>query len=134
MIVVDANIIVYLLIENDSYTDPAENLFQKDSTWIAPPIWKSEFLNVLTGYFRREIIDSDNCRDIYVQADKHIETREMPDFRSVFRIIETSRLTAYDSQYVALATDLNLPLITEDKKIIQEFPTVAKSIEGFLSL
>lgn len=134
MIVVDVNIITYLLIENASYTELAENLFQKDSTWIAPVLWKSEFLSVLTGYYRREIIKSDSCWDIYRQADKHIETREMSDFKSLFRIVEISKLTAYDSQYVALATDLNLPLITEDKEILNEFPAVAKNIKDYLSL
>ena len=39
---------------------------------------------------------------------------------------------AYDCEFVALADDLRLPLITTDKKILSEFPSVALSIADYL--
>lgn len=41
-------------------------------------------------------------------------------------------VTGYDSQYVALAQTLNVPLITEDCKLKQAVPGVAFSMQEFL--
>jgi predicted nucleic acid-binding protein len=41
MIVVDTNVITYLLIAGD-FTDLAEQAFRKDGEWHAPLLWKSE--------------------------------------------------------------------------------------------
>ncbi len=45
MIVVDTNIIAYLLLPSD-YTHLAEQVIMKDSGWIAPYLWQSEFRNI----------------------------------------------------------------------------------------
>ena len=42
-------------------------------------------------------------------------------------------ITDYDAQYVALAQNLNAPLITEDRKLHTAVPGIAFSMQEFLA-
>jgi predicted nucleic acid-binding protein len=42
------------------------------------------------------------------------------------------RLSAYDAQYLAVAIDLNVQLITEDRAISQAVPQNSKSLHEYL--
>ena len=46
MIVVDTNIIAYLHISGE-FTPVAIQALEKDPHWIVPPLWQSEYRNVL---------------------------------------------------------------------------------------
>jgi predicted nucleic acid-binding protein len=37
----------------------------------------------------------------------------------------------YDCEFVALAQHLDVPLVTADKKILREFPAIAKSLDAY---
>ena len=52
MIVADTNLLVYLFINGDK-TPLAQDVLKKAPHWIVPPLWQSEFRNVLAGYIRR---------------------------------------------------------------------------------
>ena len=56
MIVVDANILCYYYLHT-KYSSLVEALYNTDSHWIAPILWKSEFQNVLALYMRKKIIN-----------------------------------------------------------------------------
>lgn len=133
MIVVDTHIIAYLLIPNDKYTQSAISAFEKDRSWLAPALWQYEFLSVLAFYIRKSLLDIDASKSIYTKACEIIETREVVDFELLFNCIKTSKLSAYDCQYVTLARENNLPLITEDKNILAEFPEASVSISQFIA-
>lgn len=55
MIIADTNIISYLLLPTP-FTESVEKLYNIDSEWAAPILWKSEFRNVLALYLRKQII------------------------------------------------------------------------------
>ena len=60
MIVVDTNVLAYLLIPG-KFTESAEKLLTIDSEWAAPVLWRSELRNVLATYVRAgklELIDA----------------------------------------------------------------------------
>lgn len=46
----------------------------------------------------------------------------------VLRLVESSACSAYDCEIVALAKRLNVKLVTADKKILKEFPSVAMTL------
>jgi predicted nucleic acid-binding protein len=49
----------------------------------------------------------------------------------VLALAAQSRCTAYDCEFVALARELRVPLVTTDKEILAEFPETAISLEAF---
>ena len=48
----------------------------------------------------------------------------------MFQVIEASRLSAYDAEFVALAEILDVTLVTEDRAVLSAFPERAISIEA----
>jgi predicted nucleic acid-binding protein len=50
----------------------------------------------------------------------------------VLSLTNASACSAYDCEFVALAKQLNVKLITPDKKILSEFPDHAFSISDYL--
>jgi predicted nucleic acid-binding protein len=134
VIVVDTNIISYLLIPNDIYNPLAEALYQKDSRWSSPFLWRYEFMSVLRIYLRKNLIDAAGCKSIYKEAMDLVASRPMSDFDAVFNVVQHSSLSSYDCEFVALAIQSRLPLITEDKKILREFPDIAFPIETYVSM
>ena len=51
MIAADSNIIIYIHVQSE-WTAQALQVLKEDPQWIAPPIWKSDFRNVMAGYTR----------------------------------------------------------------------------------
>ena len=51
----------------------------------------------------------------------------------VLRLAAQSTCTAYDCEFVALAQDLNVRLVTVDKQILAEFPDVAISLDAYVA-
>jgi len=43
----------------------------------------------------------------------------------VLDVVESSALTAYDAEFVALADALSVPLVTADKAVLKAFPNRA---------
>ena len=52
---------------------------------------------------------------------------------AVLKVVEATRLSAYDAEFVALAEELSVPLVTEDKGVLKAFPESAFSMDGFLA-
>jgi predicted nucleic acid-binding protein len=51
----------------------------------------------------------------------------------VLTLTDSSTCSAYDCEFVALAKQLSVKLVTQDKKILREFPDVAVSLDDFLN-
>lgn len=130
MIVVDANVLVYLWLR-ESYADVAGALLSADSQWIAPLIWRSESRNVIVGALRRKTISREGAMAAIDGAERQMDGNEqMVDSRAVLRLAMQSRCSAYDCEYVALAEATGVPLITSDAQILKEFPAIARPFVG----
>lgn len=133
MIVADTNIITYLLLPT-SYTNSVDSLFKIDSDWAAPSLWKSEFRNVLTLYLRKEIITLEKALQLQDMAESIMTHHEFDISSSqVLALVDKSNCSSYDCEFVVLAIQLNIQLVTQDKKILREFPSTAISVYDFLS-
>ncbi len=134
MIVVDTNVIAYLFLPGER-TDSAERLLKKDAEWSAPLLWRSEFRNVLAGYLRRDLTDLRTAFQIMTQAEDLLRGREFSVSSSdVLRQVASSRCSAYDCEFVVLAEDLGVSLVTTDKQVLREFPLVARSLVGYAAV
>lgn len=50
----------------------------------------------------------------------------------VLKLAELSECSAYDCEFVALAKDLDIPLITLAKKVLKAFPQYTISLDGYI--
>ena len=133
MIVVDTNIISYLLLPT-SYTDSVERLYEIEPDWSAPILWKSEFRNVMALYLRKKIITLEQAMQLQDTAESIIIQNEYDISSSqVLALIDKSDCSAYDCEFIALANHFDTKLVTQDKKILREFPSTAISVSDFLS-
>ncbi len=133
MIVVDTNIIGYLYLSSER-SKQAEKALLKDAAWAAPVLWRSEFRNVLAQYLRRGILSYEDTVLIMEEAALLMEGREyeVPSM-NVLSLVKESSCSAYDCEFVALARELGVSLVTVDKQILREFPKHAISLDGFVS-
>lgn len=133
MIVADTNLVSYLLIEGER-TTAARQVHRKDSDWSLPPLWRSEFLNVLATAVRAGVLDTEQAFSIWWVASDLFSGHEVePDGDRVLTLALERRISAYDAQFVALAQDLEVPLVTGDLLIVERCPEIAISIENFAS-
>jgi len=132
MIVVDTNIIAALYLEAQR-SSQAEQLLVKNSNWAAPILWRSEFLNVLALYIRKGYLSLTQANQIMQEAMRLMQGREYETVSlHVLELVNSCDCSAYDCEFVALAQDLKTSLVTLDKKILNNFPEVAVSIDKFV--
>lgn len=133
MIVADVNTIAYLWLPND-HTEPAWELLNQDGQWVAPMLWRSEFRNVLAVQMHVGKLQLQNALDIFSEAERLMDGHEYNlSTQMVLGLANQTKCTAYDCEYVALANEMNVKLITYDKQIIREFPAVAMTAEQYLA-
>jgi len=125
MIVVDTNVIAYLLIEGE-FTQSVKKLRQAEPDWIAPRLWLDEFMNILATSERGSLMTPEVADATLALACELMEGKsfDLPAQRVLATARRTS-CTAYDSQYVCLAEDLGLKLFTYDSRILKNCPDLA---------
>ena len=132
MIVVDTNIICYHWIRSP-HSSAAEQALRKDSAWIAPILWRSEFRSALSIMLRQRLISLTLAEEIATRAEAQFTGHEFfVGAREVLRLVAQSRCSAYDCEFVALAQEQSVALVTVDRQILREFPAVAISLETFI--
>jgi len=132
MIVVDTNIIGYLFLTSEKST-LTEQAFQKDSLWAAPLLWRSEMRNVLALYLRKGFLSLENTHRIMEEATNLMMSKEYEvASHQVLELVNISTCSAYDCEFVALARDLNVPLLSLDRQILKDFPDISISLEAFV--
>jgi predicted nucleic acid-binding protein len=132
LIVAATNLIAYLLVPS-SFTPQAEAVFEKDAQWAAPMLWRSEFRNVLWMSVRRGELTLDAALQTMEDAVALLNGREY-DVASgpVLELAVAAVKSPYDCEFVSLAQDLGVPLVTGDLKVIAAFPHTAVSPSVFV--
>jgi predicted nucleic acid-binding protein len=131
VIVVDTNLIAYLLLGGEK-TPRARSIFERDPKWAAPLLWRSEFRSVLAMFIRQGKLTLEKAIEFMNGAETLMQGEEYQvDSGRVIKLIDSSKCSAYDCEFIALAQHLDVPLITSDKQILNEFPDTAVSIESY---
>ena len=132
MIVVDTNVIHYCWVRGQN-TEIAQAVRRKDPDWHAPILWRSELRNVLTAYLRRGLMSRIQIAGILRTAERAlVESEPIVGDDLVLDVVESSTLTAYDAEFVALAGALSVPLVTADKAVLKAFPDRALTMQAFV--
>lgn len=132
MIVVDTNIIGYLYLSSER-SEQAEKALLMDPEWVAPVLWRSEFRNVLALYIRKGVLSLRDAVRIMEEATSLMQggEYEVASYQ-VLQLAGESACSAYDCEFVALARDLGVPLLTVDRQILEQFPDDAVSLDEYI--
>ena len=131
MIVVDTNVIGYLFLSSEQSLF-ADRALKIDSQWAAPLIWRSELRNVLALYMRKNIIALEHAQRIMNSALELLRGREYEvSSYDVLSLASESGCSAYDCEFIAVANELKVSLLTADKQLLQKFPEVTISLSDF---
>jgi len=132
VIVVDSNVIAYCWV-NGPLTELAQRVRVKDPDWHVPILWRSEMRSMLTGYLRDSSLTAQQVARIMDAAENTLKGSEhLVPSAPVFEIVGKSRLSAYDCEFVALASVLAVPLVTADRAVLKAWPQQALTMEAFL--
>lgn len=127
MIVADANLVAYAYTPSP-YADEVEELGLLDPIWVTVELCRSEFRNLLAAYLRRQWLTLEQINWILEQKERRFEFGYYEvNSAEVMALVATSRCSAYDCEYVALAKKFDVPLITYDRQLLTSFPEIART-------
>ena len=130
MIVVDTNVLAYLLLPGPK-TSLAEALLLEQPRWAAPLLWRGEWRNVLSTYLRRELLHLPDAVALMQRAELLLSSQDQRvTSEQVLRLAQSSGCSAYGCEFVAAAQQLGVPLVTEDRAVLAAFPDVARPLES----
>jgi predicted nucleic acid-binding protein len=131
MLVVDANVVAYLLIEGDK-TAQARDLWMMDRDWHAPGLLFYELGNVFAQLVKQGAIPLEAGMAGLESAVGLVRLHEqdLPATRFL-EIAAKLVISAYDASYLATAEALGARLITEDRGLLRVAPEVTRSLGSF---
>ncbi|MDP0497712.1 MAG: type II toxin-antitoxin system VapC family toxin [Verrucomicrobiota bacterium JB024] len=131
MIVVDTTVLAPLLLPGAN-TPWAQQAYERDPAWASSPLWRSELRNVLARYQREHRVEPAACLEIMNAAEEKMHPRQYNILsETVIFLAAQSECSAYECEYVALAKELNVPLVTANERLLAAFPTFAVPLERF---
>ena len=132
MIVVDTNVIAYLLIEDDRTAD-AQALRRAEPDWRSEPLLLVEFGNLLTTQVRAKALSAAQAKSLLESAAQQVAAWvEVPHAEALTVALER-QVSAYDARVVACARRLSVPLVTEDSRLRAATPGLSLSIAEAVS-
>jgi len=134
MIVVDSNIVTARNLTS-SLTSEAKQVEEKDPIWIVPVLWRYEFQNILASAIKAKQIKPEQALNIWERVSNIlIENECEPSASKVIDLVAQYGITAYDGQFIAVALEMGIPCVTEDRELQEKFPGIAISMNEFLKL
>jgi predicted nucleic acid-binding protein len=131
MIVADTNLVAYFVLSGAATKD-AERVRAKDSHWVAPMLIRSELLNVISKELTGGRITRDRALRTFRRGMNLVDiSKSQADPLFLFNSALSSGCSPYDLEFVWLAIEMAVPLVTADKKILKAFPTVAMDLKNF---
>jgi predicted nucleic acid-binding protein len=132
MIVVDSNIITARNLTS-SLTSKTKQVEEKDPVWIVPGLWRYEFQNILATAIKAKQIKPEQALDIWEKVSNAlIENECEPSASKVIDLVAKHGITVYDGQFIAIALEMGVPCVTEDRELQEKFPGTAISMDEFL--
>lgn len=132
MIVVDTSVLAPFFIPGELSAE-AQKVVQKDSSWIVPRLWRSEFRNVLATHLRVQKITLDQAIETISKAEDFLRDREYEiSSAAVLDLASRSGLSAYDCEFIVLAQQFGIVLLTADRRLITAFPETAIALRRWL--
>jgi predicted nucleic acid-binding protein len=126
--VVDTNVVAYYLLGTEPFLDEVRQFWRAVEEAWAPVHWEAELANAVWMAVRTGVLPSDEGHQKLDLAAR-LGIQSVPN-RSLWQPALTrsvnSGAAVYDTLFVELAVQRNLPLATFDKNILRKFPEIAK--------
>ena len=126
-VVVDTNVVAYLLLGTEGFVEEAKACFNAVSNPIAPAHWEAELTNVVWMAVRSGVLPPEEgpvrlslARRLGIESVTTATLCQGALLRSI-----GSGLAVYDTLFVELAARTGCPLLTFDKAVIKAFPDIA---------
>ncbi len=134
MLLVDTNVVVYLLIDGD-HTEAAQRLRTRDPDWRSEAFLLVEFTNALASSVATKRMTLSLAGDCLAKAAALLDGKlgRIPH-AAVLATAARFRVSAYDARFLALADQLGRGLVTEDAKLRAAAPALTQSLAEALAL
>jgi len=132
VVLVDTNILAYLLIEGDR-TPGVQHLFARDSDWCSEAFVMVEFSNIIATYVRHRALTQAQGIQLLTDAHMLLPTLHNVAHDQAFETAMQYGISACDARLITLARQLKLKLITEDAKLHAAVPSWTLSLAGALA-
>jgi predicted nucleic acid-binding protein len=129
VIVVDTNVIAGLLLPSME-GDAVRRLFRRERRWLAPPLWRSEFRNVLVKQARAGTLEAEALPKLAQRAERLVVERPVASAEVLVASLSTG-CSPYDCEFAVLARGLGLPLVTFDRRLLAAFPGLAVAPDAY---
>ena len=132
MVVVDTNVLAYLLIEGDRTAD-AQALYARDPDWRSEGFLLVEFSNILATYQRAGSLERDAAEGLLASAEQILSGSLNLPHSSALGIATEFGVSAYDARFLGAARGLGRKLVTEDAKLRRAAPGLTQSLSQALA-
>jgi len=132
MLVVDTNILAYLLIAGDR-TKEAQSLYERDANWQSEAFLLIEFTNILATYQRTGNLGSNQSESLFNDAGARMHNLITIPHITALQTAQRFMVSAYDARFLATAEKLGAKLVTEDVKLRTAAPNLTQSLKDVLS-
>lgn len=133
MLLVDTNVVAYLLIQGD-HTAPAQELRRRDPDWRSEAFLLVEFTNVLASSIATKRMTVPVAQDSLTKAVSLLDGKlARIAHASVLSIAARHHVSAYDARFLALADQLGRRLVTEDARLRIAAPELTQTLAEALA-
>jgi len=126
--VVDTNVVAYYLLGTEPFLEEVRQFWRTVEEVWAPVHWEAELANAVWMAVRTGVLPRDEGHQKLDLAAR-LGIQSVPN-RSLWQPALTravdSGAAVYDTLFVELAAQRNLPLATFDRNILKKFPEIAK--------
>ena len=127
VVVIDTNILAYLLIEGD-HTREAQALLAQDPEWHSEAFVLIEFSNILATYQRIGDLSRAQAERLLNEAETRMQGLINLPHATALRTAQKFLVSAYDARFLATAENLDTRLVTEDTKLRAAAPSLTQSL------
>jgi predicted nucleic acid-binding protein len=132
VVIVDTNVLAYLLIEGDQ-TDKAQQLYRQDGDWSSEAFVMVEFSNVLATYVRAGALPKAQGTALLTEAMNLLTTLHNVTNQDALDNAMRYEISAYDARFISVAQRLKTKLVTEDARLRKAVPSWTVSLSEMLS-
>lgn len=133
-ILVDANIVVYLLLKTDK-TEKARQLFEQCSRWVSESFMPIELTSAFLTAVRMNEITAKQaafCLEQALELFPPVNLLKANHYRTMEMAIKY-KTSAYDARYLVIAQELGTRLVTNDKPLRKAAPELTMSLDEALT-